>query len=1112
MIAIGGSFANPAAPSDSLFFTNTSLLVCNSTTGVAPFPITTIAFEQNEITSLAWGATGTDETTLVMGKEAGPMMKDDNRQAGRSSSSAVTLLTFGMEVWNAAGVRRCNVNPPSEAVGPNSLALSPDGSQLVVGYKTGSLVVYDVAQCDNVTTSYEFVVSVGVLNTKFEPGMYAGVLSVAWSEYHPLQTSTYTLCVFRPESDSSRRLLEVPGFEAIYDMPSVELTIVSPFHRLWARTYLPESGVDSSPEFEFGERVSNRYLPQRLALVRPGNAPFGFDPEFRNTGALSSDAAFYFDFLSRDDCLASTDLRGYMYPVDAGGEAYDFDGDDIDDDGFIRTMPMSHSFKGLCTIEDPSAPVSFGAQFPLSSKFGDIAVPNPPAQRNFYSNIGIVVSDIAIQGSNPNHYETTGCVQPAVGQTVTFSMSTALAFGLDASLYFVHPELECDLHALGGDDLDVSTPYRSSVVRMHAAVPPATGQFSFSLDFDFEHVLSMLSEDLDHFIYDTGFDSMYAHRLCVHLAEGGYELDFYPLGVRVTSIALSVLPADGAVSAPSHTVRPLPYNLLSFTGMGITVDWYENVNLFFLLESDSDISCLCAARGTCDGVVTMTNVDSPVPTKDEFAEYEVEAYWARFNFSAFQGKTGNIVLCYLDWATTDAVNETLAGRAAYPGEASQVLGFDFPELHNRFYEDFSSFGGGSTTLDRRRLLDDDSFDGIGYTVQRSAYQWFKLSCLTVNTGMFTVSPPHVPANEDQSVVLEYPGEPFVAGDKVLWAIAGADCPAAEDDQWTAATSSSLLYTTAVPAPASGQAMVLSFAGLGVVYHAETEFHLCVSTTVCGDTAGDGLDIDGKDCDYYQQYHEDCGSSHIYATANFSASEMCCVCGGGAPALGVVYPLEASLIVTPAVVSMAGDPHVRSPGGDWADFHGEAGVYQLYHGANVEVDARLGYAVREGGMIWHPTVMRPGTMIEEVSLKLKDADVEVRLSVSGGGMVSVREVLKPTQFFTAIGGSSRAFQVGSYQVTWEPCAGECSTVMPWGVHEKSHVLQIRGNGEFIQLALASCGGYTFIDVDSAPAPDATGLLADASSSPVALFERLRRGGETLYRDPLTAAALSSAGRA
>lgn len=226
----------------------------------------------------------------------------------------------------------------------------------------------------------------------------------------------------------------------------------------------------------------------------------------------------------------------------------------------------------------------------------------------------------------------------------------------------------------------------------------------------------------------------------------------------------------------------------------------------------------------------------------------------------------------------------------------------------------------------------------------------------------------------------------------------------------------------------------------------------------------------------------------------------------------MYPLEASLIVTPAVVSMAGDPHVRSPGGDWADFHGEAGVYQLYHGANVEVDARLGYAVREGGMIWHPTVMRPGTMIEEVSLKLKDADVEVRLSVSGGGMVSVREVLKPTQFFTAIGGSSRAFQVGSYQVTWEPCAGECSTVMPWGVHEKSHVLQIRGNGEFIQLALASCGGYTFIDVDSAPAPDATGLLADASSSPVALFERLRRGGETLYRDPLTAAALSSAGRA
>lgn len=320
---------------------------------------------------------------------------------------------------------------------------------------------------------------------------------------------------------------------------------------------------------------------------------------------------------------------------------------------------------------------------------------------------------------------------------------------------------------------------------------------------------------------------------------------------------------------------------------------------------------------------------------------------------------------------------------------------------------------------------------------------YGLDCVTVTMGMMTVSPQYVPANDGQDVILSFPGKPFIAGSMGVFSLAASDCATAN---YTSGAVSSLRYSSPALIGVSGQAMTFSFSRMSP----------------------------GSDA------------------AQWVAGRQLKLCVR--PPSGATYSLEVELYLTKAAVGIAGDPHVRNVAGEWVDFHGEAGVYSLYQGASLEANAKLGYAVRDNHMIWHPKVMRPGTMIEEVGIKLRDADV--RLGVYGGGMVSVRGALQPTVFLTAT--DARTFTVGDYELTWAPCSQACSKSMPWGTHERSHTLTVSGAGEYMSLSVASSGGYRFIDVESIPAAGSAGLLAHASESPVALAELLKAGGEATYK--------------
>jgi len=204
------------------------------------------------------------------------------------------------------------------------------------------------------------------------------------------------------------------------------------------------------------------------------------------------------------------------------------------------------------------------------------------------------------------------------------------------------------------------------------------------------------------------------------------------------------------------------------------------------------------------------------------------------------------------------------------------------------------------------------------------------------------------------------------------------------------------------------------------------------------------------------------------------------------------PTNVNLILRHKVVSLLGDPHVRAVDGSWMDFLGDAGVYQLLSGGGLEANARFGYAVRENFMIWHPKVMRPGTVVEEVGLKI--GEVNIRLGVFGGGVVSVRRPVSTPEFWTS--SQHRSIVAGGYQVEWS--SSRTTKVLPWGIHERSNVLTIKGNGEFMQLFVAKAGGYRFIDVEAAPTATSSGLLADALSSPQLLAQSLKSGGEHEYK--------------
>jgi hypothetical protein len=325
----------------------------------------------------------------------------------------------------------------------------------------------------------------------------------------------------------------------------------------------------------------------------------------------------------------------------------------------------------------------------------------------------------------------------------------------------------------------------------------------------------------------------------------------------------------------------------------------------------------------------------------------------------------------------------------------------------------------------------------------SSSEIYGLECKSVSFAV-TVSPPSVPANDEQFLALSFNGVSLLADDEVMWTSTDATCDTTTNFT-TASTDNSFYYSSSAKVVASDAVLSFNFdksmQGNTLV--------LCVKRDVGG--------------------------------------------------VNTVYKLLGTTILVTAhvsVVSVGGDPHVRAADGKWLDFYGEAGVYNLLDSDNMQANAKFGYAVRDNHMIWHPKVMRPGTLMEEVGIKLLDEKVNIRLAVHGGGIVSIRKAAESTQFWTGV--EDHVIQMGDYTITWAACQKSCETVMPWGSHERSRSLTVEGRGEFLQMFVANSGGYRFVDIEAMPSHAATGLLADAQGVPAALAARLMSGGEKDYK--------------
>jgi hypothetical protein len=192
------------------------------------------------------------------------------------------------------------------------------------------------------------------------------------------------------------------------------------------------------------------------------------------------------------------------------------------------------------------------------------------------------------------------------------------------------------------------------------------------------------------------------------------------------------------------------------------------------------------------------------------------------------------------------------------------------------------------------------------------------------------------------------------------------------------------------------------------------------------------------------------------------------------------------------VAIAGDPHVLDGNGAWFDFYGETGVYNMLSTANMEVNARFGLAVGESNLIWHSTSMKPGTVIEEVGIQLKESGVEVRLSVLVGGVVSVRDPMGATRFLT--GADTEKLDLGDVVLSWAPVHEQ--TLLPWGSHERSHKLTVKSPTDTLNLFLAESQGYSFIDVELQVVPNSSmkGILGDALLFPSESHAVVAKGAE------------------
>jgi hypothetical protein len=212
-----------------------------------------------------------------------------------------------------------------------------------------------------------------------------------------------------------------------------------------------------------------------------------------------------------------------------------------------------------------------------------------------------------------------------------------------------------------------------------------------------------------------------------------------------------------------------------------------------------------------------------------------------------------------------------------------------------------------------------------------------------------------------------------------------------------------------------------------------------------------------------------------------------------------------LLLEPALSALAmGDPHVRTSDGKWVDFYGEAGTYTLLQGQDIVANGRFGLASTEHALIWHPRVMKAGTMMEEVAIDIVGSGETVRMGVYGGGLLSLSDSMQRTSFLTR--DEIRTLTLGDVTLSWFPCDKDCEVEMPWGVHTREHVLKVTGPTESLVLYVAQSSGYRFIDADTTilPAMQApveasskSGLLTEAALNPTGLRDALLKGHEAQY---------------
>lgn len=207
-----------------------------------------------------------------------------------------------------------------------------------------------------------------------------------------------------------------------------------------------------------------------------------------------------------------------------------------------------------------------------------------------------------------------------------------------------------------------------------------------------------------------------------------------------------------------------------------------------------------------------------------------------------------------------------------------------------------------------------------------------------------------------------------------------------------------------------------------------------------------------------------------------------------------FSYSDGLFTTSKKSGILGDPHVLGSDAVTSDFFGEAGVYNLFESETMSVQGRLDLAVKGASMLFHPDVMKAGTLMQEVSVTAGDA--RLRLALHAGGLVSVADSHLETSFLTPAADAS--FALNGVQVAWTQV--DEAEAFEWGTHNYSQKLQVTTSADVITMYVAESQGYRFIDVQAETTVDhanAAGLLNVALKTPAALRTQLSQHQEAAF---------------